>query len=107
MDHEDDALSRLEHIIENLLDRFNTVQQEKIALEQKLSLKEENIAELENKLSSLQKERDELHARVTRVIDSIEKWEKNHVSLQNLENKVMGAQEDLEDISPELFSINS
>lgn len=68
-------LQRLEQFVEKLLLSFAELKDEKKTLLKKLSERDALIAELEGNISSKDSERNEISARVGKLVEQIEDWE--------------------------------
>ena len=71
----DENLTRLEKIVENLLDKLDSIQQEKNKIEAALAAKEKENSDLKAELGNIRQDKDKIHERVSTLISSIEKWE--------------------------------
>ena len=72
---EENELVRLEKFVSTLLEKFNSLQDEKKELTERLQKREATIETLQNDLSSLKDERGKISTRVSSLIDKIEDWE--------------------------------
>jgi predicted nuclease with TOPRIM domain len=75
MEHNDD-LARLEQFVEKLIGSHNQLKNEKSEMLAQLQKKEQEIADLQDKLKTLQEDRSVMHNQVTGLIDRIGEWEK-------------------------------
>jgi len=74
MSHQDD-FARLEAIVEKLLNTVDALRREKTGLQDALHQKEEELRAVQEQSVGLNEERDEILARVNKLIGSIEEWE--------------------------------
>lgn len=72
-------LGRLEKIIEQLLASFTELKKEKTQLEKKLESQEGEIVALREQLKILERDKEQVCHRVSTLITTIEKWEKENV----------------------------
>jgi len=69
-------LIKLEGIVTNLMERYNTLKQQNLEQVIQLKAKDEMIAELNNDIELLHDEKTTVHGRVSNLIGSIEEWER-------------------------------
>ena len=74
MEHNED-LARLEQFVEKLVDSHNQLKKEKNEVMVQVQEKQQEIAELQEMLKSLQEDRGVMHNQVTGLIDRIGEWE--------------------------------
>ena len=75
----EEAMARLEAVVENLLTGFNGLKQEKLELEAKLRQKEYEVEELQEVMTTLKEEKSLVYRRVSGLLNSIEEWERSQV----------------------------
>jgi len=68
-------LVRLEEFVDKLLNKYNQLKAEFHALQEKLSERDAECAELKNNVYNLTTERTEVGNRVAGLLDRIEQWE--------------------------------
>ena len=73
---QNEDLARLEQFVEKLIDNHNQLKRENGEMLAQLQAKEQEIAELQEKMKNLQEDRGVMHNRVSGLIERIEKWEK-------------------------------
>lgn len=73
---QNEDLARLEQFVEKLIGSHNQLKKEKNELMAQLQKKQQEIAELQEMVKSLQEDRGVMHDRVTGLIDRIGEWEK-------------------------------
>ena len=73
-------LVRLEGFVDKLLMKYNQLKKDFHALQETLSERDSECAELKATISDLRSERTEVGSRVTNLLDRIEQWESEHVS---------------------------
>jgi predicted nuclease with TOPRIM domain len=69
-------LARLEQFVEKLIGSHNQLKKEKDEMAVQMQEKEQEIAELQEMIKSLQDDRSVVHSQVTGLIDRIGEWEK-------------------------------
>ncbi|MGB3209572.1 MAG: hypothetical protein WBB19_02595 [Desulforhopalus sp.] len=74
---QESELQRLEKFVEKILTRFSALKDEKAQLEQEVFERDLLIEELRESISSKVTERNEISARVNKIVDQIEEWEHN------------------------------
>ena len=74
MEHNED-LARLEQFVEKLVDSHNQLKKEKNEILVQVQEKQQEIAQLQEMLKSLQEDRSVMHNQVTGLIDRIGEWE--------------------------------
>jgi len=74
---QNEDLARLEQFVEKLIGSHEQLKDKYNELQAQLQAKQQEIAELQEKIKSLQKDRDIMHNRVTGLIDRIDDWEKS------------------------------
>ncbi|MDH3393956.1 MAG: cell division protein ZapB [Desulfobulbaceae bacterium] len=70
-------LERLERSVERLLDGYNNLLQEKVALAEQVASQSAEINELRETVASLQGDKVSIHQRVSGLLSSIEAWEES------------------------------
>ncbi len=75
MEHNED-LARLEQFVEKLIGSHNQLKKEKNEMMAHVQEKQQEIAELQEMVKSLQEDRSVMHNQVTGLIDRIGEWEK-------------------------------
>jgi len=75
MEHNED-LVRLEQFVEKLIGSHNRLKKEKSEMMAQIQAKQQEIAELQEMVKSLQEDRSTMHNQVTGLIDRIGEWEK-------------------------------
>ena len=75
MEHNED-LVRLEQFVEKLIGSHNQLKKEKSEMVIQMQEKQQEIAELQEMVKSLQEDRGVMHNQVTGLIDRIGEWEK-------------------------------
>jgi len=78
--HHEEAMVRLEAVVEKLLAGYNGLKQEKLELEARLRQKEFEVEELQEVVATLKQEKTVVHKRVSGLLDSIEEWERNQAA---------------------------
>lgn len=73
---QNEDLARLEQFVEKLIDNHNQLKRENGEMHALLQAKEQEIAELQEKMKNLHEDRGVMHNRVSGLIERIEKWEK-------------------------------
>ena len=69
-------LARLEQFVEKLIGSHNQLKKEKDEMTAQMQEKQQEIAELQEMVKSLQEDRGVMHNQVTGLIDRIGEWEK-------------------------------
>ena len=69
-------LARLEQFVEKLIGSHNQLKKEKDEMTALMQEKQQEIAELQEMIKSLQEDRSVMHNQVTGLIDRIGEWEK-------------------------------
>lgn len=77
---QEEAMARLEAVVEKLLAGFNSMKQEKAELEAQLRQRHYEVEELQEVVTALKEEKSVVHQRVSGLLSSIEDWEKNQVA---------------------------
>jgi len=72
-------LARLEEFVDKLLQKYNQLKADLHALQEKLSERDAECAELKNNVYNLASERTEVGNRVAGLLDRIEQWESDQV----------------------------
>jgi len=75
MEHSED-LVKLEQFVEKLIGSHNQLKKEKNEMMAQMQTKQQEIAELQEMVKSLQEDRGVMHNQVTGLIDRIGEWEK-------------------------------
>ena len=68
-------LARLEQFVEKLIGSHNQLKKEKDEMTARMQEKQQEIAELQEMIESLQEDRSVMHNQVTGLIDRIGEWE--------------------------------
>ncbi|MDD2465805.1 MAG: cell division protein ZapB [Desulfobulbus sp.] len=68
-------LARLEEFVDKLLNKYNTIKSECHALQETLRQRDNECADLKNKVFELSAERTEVGGKVSGLLDRIEQWE--------------------------------
>ena len=76
MVHEDE-LGKLEQFVERLIDNYNELKTENGSLKERLEKIEQQNAQNQELVNTLQNDRTVMHERVTGMISRIEDWEKS------------------------------
>ena len=103
---ESSDFSKLEMVVKKLLDTLGTTKDENASLLMQLKNKEKKIEELEQALSALNSDKNDINCRVSSLISSIEDWEKT-ASLssapedENMENHADEPSDDVEKMNEE------
>lgn len=71
-------LQRLEQFVDKLLNKYNQLKTDYMALQETLRERDAECAELKNNVASLSSERTEVGSRVAGLLDRIEQWESEH-----------------------------
>lgn len=90
-------LIKLEGIVTNLMERYNTLKLQKIELKAQIKAKDDKISELNNELETLQDEKSNVHGRVSNLLGSIEEWEKTLDSDEKTDEIVLSSMDDSTD----------
>lgn len=90
-------LERLERSVERLLDGYNTLLQEKVALTELVASKSAEISELRETVASLQGDKVSIHQRVSGLLSSIEAWEESQEA--SVGNDVAAMQPEKEEVA--------
>ena len=69
-------LARLEQFVDKLIGSHNQLKKEKDEMTAQMQEKQQEIAELQEMVKSLQEDRSVMHNQVTGLIDRIGEWEK-------------------------------
>ncbi len=108
----DNSFSKLEAVVEKLLGSLKTTRDENASLILQIKSKDDKIAELEDKIQSLNSDQNDINGRVSSLINSIEDWEKSvsensEMAVDNMDEAPAEAGEQVEDKSSEgpLFSM--
>lgn len=72
---DNNELTRLEEIIDNLLNRYGKLEEENRKNLATIEARNEEIEELQQKLAGLEKEKEQVQERVSGILKSIEEWE--------------------------------
>lgn len=72
-----EKLERLERSVVRLLDGYNALLQEKVALNELVASKSAEINDLRETVASLQGDKVSIHQRVSGLLSSIEAWEES------------------------------
>ena len=106
MEHNED-LARLEQFVEKLVDSHNQLKKEKNEILVQVQEKQQEIAQLQEMLKSLQEDRSVMHNQVTGLIDRIGEWEKvfDQDGPGEDSNSGDGQTKNLSEESPSLFNV--
>jgi len=77
---QEEAMARLEAVVEKLLANFNSLKQEKAEIEAQLRQSHYEVEELQGVVAALKEEKTVVHQRVSGLLSSIEDWEKNQAA---------------------------
>ncbi len=77
---QEEAMARLEAVVEKLLANFNSMKQEKAEVEAQLRQRSYEVEELQEVVAALKDEKSVVHQRVSGLLSSIEDWEKNQAA---------------------------
>jgi chromosome segregation ATPase len=72
---EENELARLEGFVTTLLEKFNNLQADNKALNERIERRDATIEDLESTLATQKDERGEISSRVSGLIGQIEEWE--------------------------------
>ena len=75
MEHNED-MTRLEQLVDKLINRHNQLQTEKDEIVTRVREKEQEVLELQERIKDLQEDRSAMHNQVTGLIDRISECEK-------------------------------
>lgn len=73
-------LARLEEFVDKLLNKYNQLKSEYHALQETLSQRDTECADLKKQVFELSAERTEVGNKVTGLLDRIEQWENDQMS---------------------------
>ena len=88
-----DNLNLLEKAIEKLMHSVGGMKKEKLVLEARVESRDQEISSLKKEVEALQQERGQVQKRVSRLLSSIEKWEKLSETLEESEPQKKGIEE--------------
>lgn len=91
----DTELQRLEQFVEKLLGKYEELKNEKNQLIADLGERDSLIAQLEDKISNKNSEREQISVRVNKLVDQIEEWE---MSLDEESGDASESEEDASDL---------
>ena len=72
---EENELAKLEGFVTTLLEKFNNLQADNKALNERIERRDTSIEELQSELATQKDERGEISSRVSSLIGQIEEWE--------------------------------
>ncbi len=89
---QESGFNRLEATVQKLLTNYSALKAAKEELERTILQKDQQIEELNGKLTLLQSERGDISGRVDALLRQIEEWEKaeEEVAVVNDENRIEG-----------------
>ncbi len=110
----DAEFNRLETVVEKLFEKYSALKQQNVALENTLQQKSHEMNELQQTVDKYMDEKEQVHKRVTGLIDSIDKWEKNaeasqgeKETTQSEEGQLQESEDDgKSDTASQLFSLS-
>ena len=73
-------LQRLEQFVDKLLNKYNQLKADYLALQETLRERDAECADLKNNVANLSSERTEVGSRVAGLLDRIEQWEHEHAA---------------------------
>jgi chromosome segregation ATPase len=82
--NEENELAKLEGIVSNLLEKFNSLQNANKELTERLQSRDASIVGLEDEIASMKDERGEISSRVSGLIGKIEEWESATVAVEQV-----------------------
>ena len=109
MEHNED-MARLEQFVEKLIDSHNQLKNENSEISFLLQAKQQEIADLQEKIKNLQEDRSVMHNRVGGLIDRIDEWEKTFEqegSGQNSDPATGGSKSRAKKSSSSLFNVKA
>ena len=71
-----DNLIHLEKAVAKLMHAVGDIEKEKLVLEARVESRDQELASLKKEVAVFQEEREQIQKRVSRLLGSIEKWEK-------------------------------
>lgn len=71
-------LHRLEQFVDKLLNKYNQLKADYLALQEILRERDGECSDLKNNVANLSSERTEVGSRVAGLLDRIEQWENEH-----------------------------
>ncbi len=98
---EENELARLEGFVTTLLEKFNNLQADNKALDERIERRDTTIEELQGELSTQKDERGEISSRVSSLIGQIEEWESSDNVLEETADSDSDHEEDTEDDNDE------
>lgn len=72
---EKETLSKLESVVQKMIGNINQLKKENSSLNSQLQEKQLKIDELENRISAVTSDQNDISTRVSSLIESIEEWE--------------------------------
>ncbi len=103
---QNEDIIKLAGVVEDLISRYNHLNQEKDELVLRLQGKEEHIQELQNTISGLKDEKTDAYQRVSGILGSIDAWEKGQQEHEKKSNDEK-THEPLSDQASNLFAMES
>jgi len=96
---EENELAQLEGFVTTLLEKFNNLQADNKALNERIERRDTTIEELQGDLSTQKDERGEISSRVSSLIGQIEEWESSDNASGETSESDSELEEDTEDDS--------
>ena len=98
---EENELAQLEGFVTTLLEKFNNLQADNKALNERIERRDTTIEELQGDLSTQKDERGEISSRVSSLIGQIEEWESSEDVLGEIPESDTDIEEDTADDNDE------
>lgn len=88
-----DNLIHLEKAVAKLMHAVGDIEKEKLVLEARVESRDQEISALKKEMAVFQEERKQIQKRVSRLLGSIEKWEKLNEAQEETGSRNLGAEE--------------